>query len=207
MNSKEKWICNPFEQGVNSKYKWVYNPFEKTAGWQAFGIGIVILAITTVTGYFGHTVFYALSIKTRTYVTLETAFSVQFLGLAVWVAVTYAAALVFAKHVRFQDVLGTTTLANYPLLLMAIVSLPLGKRMASIDVIKLIHHGASFSDIAVLVVFAIFALIFTSWQIYLLFNAFKVSTNLKEYKGLEIFAFILLSSVILTGTLVVFYFK
>ncbi|MCL2041163.1 MAG: hypothetical protein FWG84_03865 [Bacteroidales bacterium] len=48
---------------MSKKWRWIWNPFEKIAGWRAFGIGIVILCLTTVLGYFSNTVFYGISIK------------------------------------------------------------------------------------------------------------------------------------------------
>ena len=167
---------------MKNNWKWIYNPFEFVAGWKAFGMGIVILSITTIAGYFGNTVFYALEVKTLPVITWSMAFSLQALGLAVTVIVMFLAALLFAKHTRFQDILGTVTLAKYPLLLMALLSLAFGKALASINIDKIINKEFSFSDIISLFVFGIISIILLAWEITLLFNAFRVSTNLNGVK-------------------------
>ncbi|MCL1932368.1 MAG: YIP1 family protein [Candidatus Azobacteroides sp.] len=187
---------------MKNNWKLVYNPFEKVAGWKAFGIGIVILSITTIIGYFGNTVFYALEIKIGSSVTWSTAFFVQFLGLAVTVVIMYATALLFAKHTRFQDILGTVTLAKYPLLLVALVGLALGKSMAPLDAEKLIKMEYTFFDLIPLILFGVATIIFVVWEIALLYNAFRVSTNLKGLKCALLFIAVLLISEIVTLVLV-----
>jgi len=188
---------------MKNKWKWVYNPFEFIAGWKAFGIGIVILCITTIAGYFGNTVFYGLSIKTVPYITWSMAFSLQTLGLAVLVVLMYVAALLFAKQVRFQDILGTVTLAKYPLILSAIVFLVFSKwliafsdKLMSINIYEMINKITP-SDYVLLLVFSMLLLPVIVWEIVLLFNAFRVSTNLKGVKCVLLFVTTLLISEII----------
>ena len=192
---------------MKNKWKWVYNPFEFLAGWNAFGIGIVILCITTIVGYFGYTVFYALEIKSVPNVTWNMAFSLQFSGLAVTVVIMYVTALLFAKGVRFQDLLGTVTLAKYPLLLMALFSLPFGKKIASIDINKFITMEFTISDILPLMILGIISIILLTWEVVLLFNAFRVSTNLKGVKCAGLFVAALLITEIVTVVLVFLFMR
>lgn len=182
----------------NNKWKWVYNPFEYIAGWKAFGVGVVILVATTIIGYFGNIVFYALEIKSVSDINWGMAFSLQALGLAVTIVVMYLMVLLFAKRTRFQDILGTITLAKYPLLLMALLSLTFGKEMASIDVDKIINNELVFSNYVLLFVFAIASIIILAWEIALLYNAFRVSSNLKELKCAVLFTIALLVSEVIT---------
>ena len=189
---------------MKNNWKWVYNPFEKMAGWNAFGIGIVILSVATVGGYFGNMVFYGLSAKIVPNITWSMAFSLQSLGLAVLVAVMFVTALLFAKHVRFQDILGTLTLAKYPLLLMFFLSLAFGKSISSIDVNGLLNGDFSSLNIVSLFTFSIIAIILLVWEIALMCNAFKVSTNLKGVKCAVLFTAALLASEIITIVLVFF---
>lgn len=185
-----------------NKWKWVYNPFERVAGWKAFGIGIVILAATTVVGFFGNMVFYALEAKIVPEISWGRAFALQGLGLAVTVGVMYAAALPFARRTRFQDILGTVTLAKYPLLLEAAMALLFGKELASIDVEKFISNTAELADYTSLLVFGVISLILLVWEIALLFNAFRVSTSLKGVKCAVIFTIAMLITEIATISLV-----
>jgi len=199
---------------MNKNWKWVYNPFEKIAGWKAFGIGVVILCAATVIGYFSNTVFYGISIKTVASVTWGKAFSLQGLGLAITVVVMWITALLSAKRVRFQDILGTVTLAKYPLVLAAIMFLTISKRMneiaemfptslnelttESIQRIVETVNNLTLSDYVLLMVMAIVSIFIFVWTIALLFNAFKVSTNLKGSKcALWFIAAILISEIII----------
>ena len=193
---------------MKNKWKWVYNPFEKVAGWKAFGIGLIILCITTVIGYFCNTVFYGISIKTVSTVTWGSAFFLQMSGLAIIVFVMWITALLFAKHVRFQDILGTVTLAKYPLVLAVIMSLIFSSRMTeltqkimSVNIYEIINV-ITISDYVLLLVYSMLTLPIIVWEIVLLFNAFKVSCNLKGVKCGVLFAAILVISEIITNILV-----
>ena len=196
---------------MKNKWKWVYNPFEKTAGWKAFGIGLIILCITTVAGYFWNMVFYGISIKIVPCITLGSAFFLQALGLAVLVFVMWTTAMLFAKKVRFQDILGTVTLAKYPLILAAVVVMIFSNRLNEFtekimsvgiyEIIKVI----TISDYVFLIAFSILSFIIIIWEIVLLFNAFRVSTNLKGIKSGLLFASIMIISEIITFILVYIY--
>ncbi len=186
---------------MKNNWKWMYNPFEYVAGWKAFGLGIAIVAITTVVGYFCNTVFYALEVKIIPKISWELAFSLQALGLVVTVVVMYVAAILFARHTRFQDILGTVTLAQYPLLLMAFFHLAFGKTLLNSTLNIAFRKELSFNDYALLIVFGLISIVILTWKIILLYNAFRVSTNLKGVKCGVVFACALLSSEIATLTI------
>ena len=192
---------------MKNKWKWIYNPFEFIAGWKAFGIGILILCVTTVIGYFGSMVFYGIQAKAVPHITWNMAFSLQFLGLAVTVLIMYITALIFAKHVRFQDILGTITLAKYPLLFIAVISLVFGNTLSSVDINKFISQDFTIFDIAPLLLFGIISIIFIVWNIALLYNAFRVSSNLKGVKCAVLFTAALFLSEIIILVLVYLYSK
>jgi len=189
---------------MNKNWCWVYNPFEKIAGWKAFGIGIVILCLSTVTGYFGNTVFYGISIKAVPCITWCKAFSLQAIGLATTVLVMWIIAFLFAKHVRFQDILGTVTLAKYPLVLPAIMFLAISQRLNELNNMLLsatnyqetmeLFNNLSFMDYSLFALFVIVSILILVWTITLLFNAFRVSTNLKGGKCVLLFIAIMLIS-------------
>lgn len=200
---------------MSKKLSRVYNPFEKIAGWKAFGIGILILCVTTVLGYFTHAVFFGISIKLVDSVTWCRAFSLQFLGLGVTVAVMYLIALLAAKRVRFQDILGTVTLAKYPLILTPFIFWIFGGRTMEISdrIIQTIQTNPreivnilTISDYAVLMGFSVLSLAIAVWTIALLFHAFRVSTNLKGAKcGLLFTAIALISEIIINVVISVIY--
>jgi hypothetical protein len=200
---------------MSKKWKWIYNPFEKIAGWKAFGIGILILGITTILGYFSNTIFFGISIKQVHSITLCKAFSLQALSLAITVAVMYLTALFFAKRVRFQDILGTVTLAKYPLLLIIPLLWTLNDKMMEItdrllqalqDNLYQMANVFSISDYVVLIGYSFLSLIILVWNIALLFNAFKVSTNMKGVKcGLVFTAILLVAEIIINVVISVIY--
>ncbi len=187
---------------MKSKWKWFYNPFEYVAGWKAFGLGAVLLGIATVMGYFGHTVFFALEVKVVPEISWSKAFFLQGLGLGITVTVMYVSALLFNRRTRFQDILGTVTMAKYPLLLMALLSLALGKGLAAIETSDIINNRLTINDYAMLGLFSIVTIILFVWEITLLYNAFRVSTNLKNPTCAILFASALVITEIATLILV-----
>jgi len=192
--------------------KWIYNPFEQLAGWRAFFIGLMILCIATVIGYFGNTVFYGISIKAVPSVTWGKTIFLQSMGLGVTVLAMWITALLSAKHVRFQDILGTVTLAKYPLILAAIMFLALSKRLneisdmfmsaGSIQNMIEIAQSLRISDYILFMVMAIISILILVWTIALLFNAFRVSTNLKGSKCTALFIVALLISEIIIQVII-----
>ena len=197
---------------MNKNWSWVYNPFQKIAGWKAFAIGMVILTFATVIGYFGNTVFYGISIKSVLSITWYKAFSLQATGLAAIVIVMWITAILFAKHVRFQDILGTVTLAKYPLVLAAILFLVLSNWLndfnnamlssANVQELLEIFNKLSFADYVIIILLVMVSFLILIWTITLLFNAFRVSTNLKGSKCALLFIAIMLISEIIIHILI-----
>jgi hypothetical protein len=141
------------------------------------------------------------------------AFSLQAIGLAIIVLVMWFIALLSAKHVRFQDILGTVTLAKYPLILAAIVSLAFGNQLAafsdklmSMTVSQMVNE-ITLSDSEPLLAFSMLLLPIIVLEIALLFNAFRVSTNLKGSKSAVLFIVIILISEIITNVLAFFFYR
>jgi hypothetical protein len=170
-----------------TKANWFFNPFIQIAGWKAFGIGLGIAVIATIIGYFCKVCFPgALDIKYSPFITLGNAFLFQAIAIVSLVVVLYIAGLIFSKDVRFQDILGTVTLSRYPYLF----ATPLGLLMGGSDeIITRISENPLHidpSDIMALtptIFIGLFMGLFVIWFIVLLYNGFKVSTNLKGVKG------------------------
>jgi hypothetical protein len=117
-------------------------------------------------------------------------------------------ALLSAKHVRFQDILGTVTLSKYPLVLSVVMSLAYSKWLnelsekilsaANIQEIIEIFNRLTPLDYTLFLMMTIVSILFLVWTIALLFNAFRVSTNLKGTKCALLFiAIILISEIII----------
>ncbi|MDH6354441.1 hypothetical protein M2132_000769 [Dysgonomonas sp. PH5-45] len=178
----------------NDWLKLLYNPFSRIAGWKAFGIGAVIVAVSVyiacATGnYFSG----AMNIR---YIgpsaTLLPAFMLQIQGLLCMVALMYVAGLIFSKGVRFQDVLGTVTLSRYPYLFAAIACF-LVKDIDMKSFVQNITQAATNQTLGIshefinVIIFGLILLVLVVWYIALLYNAFRVSTDIKGAKGIVIF--------------------
>ena len=180
---------------MNNKWKLFYNPFEWIAGWKAFLIGIFIVCITVLVGHVGNTYFYGIQIKHIPGISLLIAFLLQMTGLGITVLTMYLVSIIAAKGVRFQDILGTVTLARYPFLLAALAGFLITPKALNalltetkIDTQALIQFGVS-GIIMILVIIL---------GVALLYNAFKVSTNIKGTKGIFLFILIMIVSEIAT---------
>jgi len=186
------------------KINWSFliNPFTKIAGWQAFAIGIVIVAATVLVGYTNNIYFPGLlSVKMPSNITLANAFLFQFIGLASIVILMYLSALIFAKNIRFQDILGTVTLSRAPFLILAALGFIVGEISES-SMIDSIKDGTfNLTNHIGLFIFGLLCILFCIWVIALLYNAFKVSTGIRNNRILIFIAVIILSE-ILAGVII-----
>jgi hypothetical protein len=174
----------------NSLWKWFVNPFEKIAGWKAFGIGIVVVGITVVLGYWGSMRFEGMNTRPLQDFNLAEAFAGHAACIFILILTMYAAALIFARATRFQDVLGTVTLSYYPYLLMPLTALFFDYNTFSdpnmlSDLMG--NHQKQMALVVSLLPMALFAIVMLVWHITLLYNAFRVSTGLKGGKCVAVF--------------------
>jgi hypothetical protein len=193
---------------MKNKWELVCNPFTKIAGWKAFAVGAVIVCATVVVGYWNDAYFTAIQMKAGRNLTPALCFAIQTVGLLSMVILMYPAALFLAKQVRFQDILGTVTLARYPYLFLALLMFYFNPKIMPVTE-RLLETAASggkisnallpVADYLLLLLFALFAMLFIVWYIALLYNAFKVSTGIKGYKTA-----ILLTAIILVSETVTF---
>lgn len=117
---------------------------------------------------------------------------VQFIGLFSLVIVFYLIALVFAKGIRFQDILGTITLARLPYFFISLLGLLVNKELVDeMDVLlvegNLSELSQAFSSAASIIIVALLMVPFVIWFIALLYNAFRVSTGLKGVRCVALF--------------------
>ncbi len=176
---------------MENKWKLLYNPFEWIAGWKAFGIGIIIVCATVIIGHFSNTYFIGVQIKHIPNISLPMAFLLQAIGLCATIIIMYLISLISAKNVRFQDILGTVTLSRYPFLLAAFAGF-----LVRPQIIDSILEG-TLTDVFSIIQFSIAGLIMMLilvWGVALLYNAFKVSTNIKGPKSVFLFILIFVLS-------------
>ncbi|WP_165026187.1 hypothetical protein [Dysgonomonas sp. ZJ279] len=164
------------------------NPFVRIAGWKAFLLGSLIASITIIIGYFSN-VWYpgVLDIKLATHLNLGKAFLVQIVSQFYVVFFMYPAALIFAKNTRLQDILGTTMLARFPFLIASLLGFMV-KPESIENLMDVLQMGMfNVADNIGLIAASIIMVPIIIWYVILLYNAFKVSSNIKGTKAVVTF--------------------
>lgn len=188
--------------------KILINPYKYIAGLKSLILGIAIILVTSIIGYFSNTQFPdIISVKTC------PDFSISYFilqGLLNWFVLStmlYIASMIISKSkVRPIDIYGTQALARFPYLLASCI----GFSSALNDFSKylqwtLLKQGESIEVSSIQIVIAILilvsSLILTVWMITLMFNAFKVSANLKGNRLVFTFIIVMILSIVVTGYL------
>lgn len=180
---------------MKSKIEMLYNPFCKIAGWKAFFMGAIIVSISVIIAYFGNQYYQgAMNVKLVADAHLGYAFLSQIVGLFIMVFLFYLAGIFFSKGVRFQDVLGTTILARYPYIIPAFFGYFFDFDSMNRITTTLLSGQTKdvLGDLMLLTVIGVIMLVILVWYIALLWNAFRVSTDIKGGKGIAIFIVALL---------------
>lgn len=181
------------------------NPFRYIAGGQSLFIGLLFIIATSVTGYFSHTHF-------PDVISVKIGFEMPimyflFQGLINWIVLStvfYVAAVIFSKSsIRIIDIYGTQAFARAPYLLAAFTGFSdslnnFGKYIlwTMLQQGESIHLSAF--EIALAILILSITVLLTVWLISLMFNAFKVSSNIKGTKLILIFITGLIISIIIT---------
>ncbi|GHT19817.1 hypothetical protein FACS189429_7800 [Bacteroidia bacterium] len=181
-------------------FKLFYNPFERIAGAKALLAGIGFCAVIGLVGalsgaYFDGAIDCHLGAK-GDFVRSFAFLAIDWASLA---AVFGAAALIFAKNARLIDICGTMALAQAPRLFDALSAF-FAPNLAVDETLPLNElAGELLQQIAqpAFIVFIIVSIVATACHIALIYNAFRISTNLKVPKIIVIFiAGILLAEVL-----------
>jgi hypothetical protein len=175
---------------MKNKLKILYNPFEWIAGWKAFLIGIIIVLLSVVIADYGNQYYQgAMNIRLVPEANLAYGLLSQGVALLCMVMLFYISGRIFSRGVRFQDVLGTTTLARYPYIIPAFFGYFFD--FDSLNDITMTALSGDISgvggELSLLVIFGFILLIVLIWYIALLWNAFRISTDIKGGKGIVIF--------------------
>jgi len=176
--------------------KWLFNPFIYVAGEKALFIGLAAMLAASVVSYFSKTHFDG---------AIDIHFGASgkylwFLGeqLIAWlsvVAVFYPLGLIFSKsRIRLIDVAGTLAMAR-------VVTLPVAL-MGFLPI-----YPVSLDNPVKLMLSVILTIIPAIWMIALMFNAFSISTNIKQGKAVACFIGGLLVAEILSKTLIFYLFQ
>ncbi len=153
----------------------LFNPFLRFAGAKAILIGLPIMLLSALIGYFQRCHFDG---AIDVHIGAEQPMWFYFFEVGVdWACLSlffYFAALIVSKSkIRFIDFVGTTALARFPMLFVALFAfLPSNLKPENI-------HDIKANDI----LFIIVTLSFSIWMIALLYNAYTVSSNTKGAKA------------------------
>ncbi|NDV67283.1 hypothetical protein [Dysgonomonas sp. 25] len=180
---------------MKNKIKLLYNPFEQVAGWKAFLMGLPIIIGSVLIAYTQDQYFSGVfNIRYIKDLVLGQAFLYQAISLLVLVMIMYGFGLIFSKGIRFQDVLGTVTLARYPYFFAAFTGFFLNTE-ATIEITNQVLAGNYQEVMKPLIIMTVVGgilCVILVWYIALLYNAFRISTGLKGAKCIILFILSLL---------------
>ncbi|MDO9153817.1 MAG: YIP1 family protein [Paludibacter sp.] len=159
--------------------EFLFNPFTRIAGWQAFGIGLIFIALMGVIGTYANIIFDGvIDMHIEHETTLTHSFILLAIDIISLVFVMFVAGLFIAGKFRFVDILGTMTLSKAPFLLLAIVGF-FTKMPDMSDVLKDPFIMLSSPSLVFLLLLSLPVIL---WSIALMYNGFKVSTGAKGTK-------------------------
>lgn len=181
------------------------NPFKYIAGSRSFFAGIAIILLTAIVGYFSKTHFPDLiSVKVASQFPLVYYFITGFANWLVFALVLYLFALLASpSSVRLIDVLGTQALARAPYLLAAFLGFSnsidkFGKYLLYTQLKQGELVDLSTSGVVLAVVLMLLTVLLSIWIVVLMYNAFKVSANLKGTKSTVLFIVAFIISMVIT---------
>lgn len=189
--------------------KLIYNPFERIAGVEALGIGLVVMVLISVVAHYSNVVFpdiLGAKISSKEYSFLYLI--VQNLGN--WIIFSSILLLfgIFAgkSHIRAIDVFGTQALARIPYLFFSFLGFADFN-----DTLNKIAEGLQkdgpqsqvvselpFVGLLFLAGFALLSIAIVIWIIALMYNAFRISTNIKGEKSAFLFVVAILLSMVVS---------
>lgn len=182
----------------NKTFNLLFNPFTRIAGWQAFGIGLIVLIITGLIGANSAVAFDGVLDMHLFEITYFQSFAYLILSLASLVLVMWITGLIQSKGFRFIDILGTMTLAKGPNLILSIAGF--FTTVPNLDNIQndplAIFQNVSF------VLMLVLSMVVMIWNITLMYQGLKISCNLNGSKLTVAFIIALLASEILSKALI-----
>lgn len=185
--------------------QWLFNPFLVIAGWPALGLGLLIALITAITSPYSSIRFDGV-IGAGFGVPVSLWMAIVELGLA-WLSLSVfliiAGIFVSKSSFRFIDLLGTQALARFPLVFLPVFGLlGLNVRVNKYLVWRFYGVGeesvVSALEILLYVLVVICITLAVIWTVILMFNAFKVSCNVKGTRAGIAFTLSLIAAQVLT---------
>jgi hypothetical protein len=163
----------------------LFNPFVQIAGSKSLLIGLLFLLLSSTLAAFFNTRFDGVL---DAHYTKNQSFYLSYLdnliNISVITLVLYGFGSLFTKgRTRFIDILGTSTLARFPLFIIPLFNI---QNQSGLIGEKIIQSITKPNDIQLtqfewiyLIISGIASLLLIIWYIVLMFSAYKISTNLK----------------------------
>lgn len=187
---------------------WLYNPFEYIAGYKALFIGLAVMILATWIGTLNGSHFdgtFDMHVGMRSVASLY--FIETFVSWFLTALIFYITGLILSgSRIRIVDVFGTMAFARIPLILSVFVGfLPVMQQIGQLDPADPQGSIKNLISILPMLMLASTPLIVSIiWTITLMFNAYKVSCNLKGAKLIASFIVALFISEAATK-LIIFY--
>ena len=155
------------------------NPFTRIAGWKAFFVGLFFVLLMGIIGTYSGIIFDgALDMHFANNLTFAKSFTALIVSIFSIVGVMSLVALVVSKDFRFIDILGTMTLAKASLFLLSFGGFLVVAPTVH-EVLALMTNPDAFQLPVRFIVVTILSIPFIVWNVVLMYNALKVSCNLK----------------------------
>ncbi len=159
----------------NNLFQLLVNPFTRIAGWQAFGLGLLFLALMGFVGSSSGVAFdgvFDMHLFENSVLQAFTFLGIDVLSL---VLVMWVVGLFTSKNFRFIDILGTMVLAKAPFLILAVY----GYFVTAPDLNAIMKDPNVILQSTSFLIMMILTMPIMAWGIALIFNALKVSCDLK----------------------------
>lgn len=189
--------------------KAIFNPFTYIAGYKSLIIGLLVILISSWLCYLTNTHFDGVinvhyGRASAYYVFLLEAL----IDLVTISLILYLIGIIFSKSaIRFVDIIGTQAFARIPLVIMPLIGF--SSSIANITkyfLWKFLNVGNEIvitnNDITLFVIFSIISIAVILWTIILMYNAFKVSSNLKGSKSVWLFILGIIISAIISQVVI-----
>lgn len=196
-------------------WAWLFTPFKFIAGTKALVLGLVIMVILAILGYYSGTYFDgAIDIHYGSDTISTVPFGVHlFFQLCGWFSFTlclYVAARIVSKSsVRLIDMAGTLALSQLPLLIAALWGfVPLAHiSFGEVD-IQTLNIGQLIAvlmdNLPALIATIVVSTLAIIWSFILKYNAYSVSANIKGVIGIVSFAVAVIVAEIISQILLYF---
>lgn len=185
-----------------NQWKLLYNPFTRIAGWQAFIVGLVFVTLSGIIGTFTHILFDGVidAHTTDQTISIKTSLIVLAINIACISVAMYVSGIFVSRQTRFIDILGTMTLARFPLFLVAI----LGVLVTPVSMEEMMQNPMVLFGDPQFILFILLIIPLMVWFVALMFNALKVSTGKSGGKLIAAFVVGLIGAEVLSKVLIYF---